>query len=46
MGAATCKVACVGKKYSKPTGKEPIKVIQRPNIVDLDSSIDDYSAHL
>lgn len=46
MGATACKVACTGKKYSKPTGREPIKVNQRPGIVDLDSSLDNYDAHL
>jgi hypothetical protein len=45
MGAA-CQGACVGKKYSKPSGLEPIKVIQRPSIVALSSSMDDYDAHL
>jgi len=46
MGAAACKGACVGKKYSKPSGLEPIRVIQKPSIVDLSSSMDNYEAHV
>jgi|FrelakmetLWP11LW_1041352.scaffolds.fasta_scaffold375657_1 hypothetical protein len=42
MGAG----ACVGKKYSKPSGMHPIKVIQRPTIHDLSSSMDEYEAHV
>ncbi len=36
----------MGKKYSKPSGLEPIKVIQKPSIVDLSSSMDDYESKL
>jgi len=43
MGAAC---ACAGKKYTKPSGREPVKVISRPSAVDLSSSVDDFDAHL
>ena len=46
MGAAACQATCMSKKYAKPTGKEPIKVLRKPGVVDLDSSLDDYEAHL
>ena len=36
----------MGKKYSKPTGNNPIKVVQRPTIHDLSSSMDEYEAHV
>ena len=36
----------MGKKFSKPTGKEPERVIARPTVVDLSSSMDEYDAHL
>ena len=36
----------MGKKYSKPSGHNPIKVVQRPTIHDLSSSMDEYEAHV
>ena len=46
MGAAACQATCISKKYSKPTGKEPEKAIRKPKPLDLDSSLDDFEAHL
>ena len=45
MGAA-CQAACTGKKYSKPKAMHPVRVIMRPTIHDLSSSMDDFEVHL
>lgn len=47
MGGACAGGACVGKKYSKSaSGLAPIKVVQKPTIHDLSSSMDDYETHV
>ena len=46
MGAASCGLCQSNKKPLKTNAMHPIKVVQRPTVHDLSSSMDDYEAHV